>query len=247
MRKLLRFTLLFLFVACAAKAAAPTIVQQGPNTCFASGVSTVSCSFPSNVTAGNMIIVFGGVQFSSTFNTPTMTGETFTSWAGAPNAGTSGKGHTGVWAVNSAVGGQKQVTLTITSGTADMHLHIIEVSGAAASPRDAQGNTECNPCAGTPTVSTSGATTTATDLVLAFFYDNANNRTLSAGSGYAQVAQTNNTTGGDVGFSESKTVSTTGTQTATATGNSGDVVELSIIAIAGASGAAASTAPAVVY
>ena len=207
---------------------APTIVQHV--SAFASGATTVTATFASAVTAGNMIIAFGGVG-SVTPNVPTMTGETFTAWAGA-SITVAATDAVATWAVDSAVGGQTGVTLT-ASGASDMHLHIIEVHGQAASPRDASGNKS----SATLSVSTSGATTVAADLVLGFFFDNANNQTFTAGAGYAQVEQTNNTGGGDAGFSESKAVAATGVQTATATATGADTIEQIIVAVAGTAAA----------
>lgn len=223
MKRLILF-LLFPLLACSVRAAAPTISQH--KSAFGNGVTSISATFTSSVTAGHMILVFAGLAQSSTLNIPTMTGETFTAWAGARNAGTLTNGQTGVWATNSAAGGQTTVTLTFTTA-ADVHLHIFDIAGQAPSPRDAQGNTE----AVALSVTTSGATTNATDLVIGFFYDNALNQTFTAGSGYASVEQTNNTTGGDCAFSESKTVSSTGTQTATASAGGGETREQSIVAI----------------
>lgn len=227
--------------------AAPTIVQS--NATFSLSVSSgaaVSITMTSAITAGNMVLVLVGTAHDSTgaaitINSPTMTGETFTVWTGAPNAGTASNGQTGVFATNSAAGGQTVLNVTVTyTGTGtkpDVHLHVIEINGQAASPRDAQGNTE----SATMSVSTSGATATATDLIIGFFYDDALSRTLVAGSGYTQVRFSNDTTNGDCGLSESKTVAATGVQTATATGNSTDIVEQSIVAIAGTAGGGGGT------
>lgn len=228
--------ILALLLCASAHAAAPTIVQSA--SAYVTNLNSVSASFASNTTAGNFIFVGVGTATTSarTVNTPTMTGETFVKQTGASNGGTAGNGQVAIYTVSSAVGGQKTVTATLASGdVADIHLHIIEVSGQAASPIDATGNTEST----TLSVSTSASTSTANDLVLMFMFDNSLNHTITAGTGYAQVQQTNNTGNGDVAFSESKTVSATGTQTATASGNAGDTCELGIIAIAG-SGAAPS-------
>jgi hypothetical protein len=223
-----RLILCLLFLACDVRAAAPVIVT-GQHASGSSSTNSINVSFASNVTAGNMILVCIAAPQNDIITAPTMTGETFTVWTGSPEPGTAGNGQTSCWATNSATGGQKQVTEGTTTGSAGIHMHIFEISGAAASPRDAQGHTQST----TMSVSTSGATTTANDLVIAFFYDFANNRTLTQGAGYAQIEQVNDVTNGDVSLSEQKTVSSTGTQTATATGNSTDTVEQSIVAVAG--------------
>jgi hypothetical protein len=212
--------------------AAPTIKQH--NSGFSTNNFTVS--FSANTTAGNMLLVCVGAEEAGvlTVSTPTMTGETFVKITGMSNAGSTGNGQVACYAVNSAVGGQTVVNIAESNSGHDIHAHIFEITGQSGSPQDATGNTEST----TLSVSTSGATTTANDLVIAFFMDWLNNRTFSAGSGYAQIEQTNNSSGGDSAFSESKTVSSTGVQTATASGNTGDTVEQGIIAIAGTAGAA---------
>lgn len=207
---------------------APVIVTGQTKSAFSNSTTTVNASFTNNVGAGHMILVWVGCSAGVTINTPTMSGETFTKVTGSSISPGGGNGQVALYATNSAVGGQKQVTATTTAG-ADIHLHIVEVSGQAASPQDATGSVEST----TMSVATSGATTFATDLVIAFFFDNNLNRTITAGGSYVQVQQTNNTTGGDVGFSESLATSSTGVQTATASGNSGDVVDQGIIAIKG--------------
>jgi hypothetical protein len=237
MKKLIPILLLLLATG-SARAAAPVIAGGGAQQAsgFGTSVSTLSVSLPSNVTAGNMILAFLGTGSTGIgINTPTMTGETFSNIAGCTHDGGATAGQIACYAVNSAAGGQKQVTWTVTGGTPDMHVHILEISGQSGSPQDATGNTTST----TLSVSTSGATTTANDLVIGFFYDNPNNRTFSAGSGYAALQQTNNSTGGDSAFSEDKTVSSTGVQTATASGNSGDSCTQGIIAVAGTGGGAA--------
>jgi hypothetical protein len=170
--------------------------------------------------------------------TPTMTGETFVKVTGASNAGTSGHGQVACYAVNSANGGHNVVNVSTSGagGANDVHIHVQEITGQIASPQDATGNTEST----TISVSTSGSTSTANDLIIAFFYDDINNRTYVAESSplvYAQIDQTNNVSGGDAAFSESLTVSSTGIKTATATGTSGDTIEQGIIAIAGTASA----------
>lgn len=205
---------------------APTIVQSATN--ITNAGTTVSATFASAITAGHMIVCLAsGGATALTFNTPTMTGETFTNWI---TVGTNDIAE--AWASNSAVGGQTVVTLTATQAT-DIHIHVIEVSGQAASPRDQSGSAN----SATLSVSTAATTTTANDLILAFFWDNATNATWVAGTGYSQVKQTNNATGGDSAISESKTVSATGVQTATASGTNGtDVCQQIILAIAGTAG-----------
>jgi hypothetical protein len=210
---------------------APTVVQH--NSGFSNGTTTLSVSFGSAVTAGNMLLVWIGINQSNSISTVTMTGETLTKVTGASNAGTAGNGATALYAENGAAGGQTQVTVT-TSGSDDIHVHIIEVHGQSGSPQDATGNTE----SATLSVSTSASTTTANDLVVAFFWDFHTAASLTAGGSYSLIDLSQNNTGGDSALTESKTVSATGVQTATAGGNGTDVCEQGIIAIAGTGGGA---------
>jgi len=174
-----------------------------------------------------MILVFGGAAATGeAFNTPTMTGETFTSWVGTP-VGTDNIA--AAWAVNSAVGGQTQVTLTCTVAS-DMHLHVLEITGQTATPRDAQGTHDATTGIN---VSTTGATTTPQDLIVAFFSDNSTNAPLVVGSGYTQVELSADANGGDTALSETKTVVQTGVQNATASGSGADTVQQIIVAISG--------------
>lgn len=240
MKKLIPFLLVaFLFAACDVRAAAPVIANSGAQHCanFALGGTAVNCSLPNNVTAGNMIVVYVGADDAgrTTINTPTMTGETFSKVTGCSNGGGTNKGQVACYTVNSAAGGQKQVTVTLTVA-ADPHIHVAEISGQTGSPIDATGNTEST----TMSVSTSGATTNATDLMIAFFYDNANNHILAPTAPYATIDTSNGGTNNDFGLSESNTSSSTGVQTAAATGNAGNTIEQGIIAIAGTGAAAPS-------
>jgi hypothetical protein len=216
---------------------APVIANSGAqhNSGFASNATTLSVSLTNNVTAGNMILVWVGAGQAgiTTVNTPTMTGETLAKVTGASNAGTSGNGQVACYAENSAAGGQKQVTVTTTGTTGDIHLHIQEITGQSASPQDATGNRE----SATLSVSTSGSTTTATDLIIAFFFDLNTNVTFTATGGSSQIDQGNNGTGGDASFSEQKTVSVIGVQTCTCSSTGTDVCEQGILAIAGTAGA----------
>ena len=212
-------------------AAAPSIVQSKSG--FSNSSTSLTVTFNTNVGTGHMILAFiSGIatQNGCTINAPTMTGETFTAWSGAASS-VNNDGQAITYFVASATGGSAAVVMSVTGGGCageDPHMHIVEIQGQnVSSPQDGQGNTRST----TLSVSTSGATTGANDLVIGFFYCNPANRTFTAGAGYAQVQQTNNSTGGDSAFSESKTVSGTGVQTATATGNSGSQVHQIIVAV----------------
>ena len=79
------------------------------------------------------------------------------------------------------------------------------------------------------TVSTSASTTNADDYVFAYFSDNANGATLTAGAGYGDTELSDD--GGDSGFTENKVVIATGVQTATATANTSDADVNVIVAL----------------
>ncbi len=220
--------LLFLLLSVGAFAASPTVVQSSPATCLSVGTTTISCSFPVNVTAGNMIVVWV-LNDSATINTPTMTGETFVNSAGCSNTASAANA-VKCFTVNSATGGNK--TVTATGGSGDIHVHMAEINGQTASPIDCT-----NAAAESSTASISCTTTNANDLVLAFFGDEHTAKTLTVGSGYTKIQLTSGG-GGDSAISEWKSVSATGSQTATAGGNSTDAVVRSIIAIKGTAGGA---------
>lgn len=213
--------------------ASPSIVQSASG--FVAGGTSKTVGFTANVTPGSLIVVFIGTTQGRTINTPTMTGETFTLVSGATQiGGGAGSPQNACYICSPATGGQKNVTATISGSNDDIHLHIVEVSGQAAIPIDASGVIRSN----TVSVSTSLPTNNATDLVLAFFYDTLENPLFTPGSGYAQVTQV-----GDGGWpaqslTESQTVSSTGTQTATATIANTRSVGMGIIAIASPSSAA---------
>lgn len=110
-------------------------------------------------------------------------------------------------------------TVTNNPGiTADIDLQIFEVSQQAATPLDATGSQVQN-TGTTFTISTSGATAQANELVLAMFSDDTSGAiTFTAGSGYALLENTQNGASSQSTGGESKVVSSTGVQTATVTG-----------------------------
>jgi hypothetical protein len=214
-------------------AATPTLNQSGTTSCYGAGTSTVAvtCSFGTALTAGHMLLVCAGADNpganGAVIATPTMTGETLTQITNASNTGNA-NGALKCYSSNSVVGGQTQVSEKPTASS-DIHIQMFDIANPGSSPVDASGNT--NSSATTSSVSTSTMTSNATDLVIAIFFDNANNRTFTHGTGYTAVVSTNNSSGGDSSFSEDNTTSTTGTQTATATGGAGDLVVMAIVAI----------------
>ena len=205
---------------------APSIVQSMSGF---SGNNSLNVSFLNPVTAGNMILVWVGLDTTTaqTINLPTMTGETFVAVAGATEPFVPSASQLSCFAVNSANGGQTTVSGSC-SNCVSIHLHMAEISGQGVSPQDAVG------AAGSSTsysVSTSSPTSVGSDLIIAAFMDGTNNRAWTSGSGYTRM-QITNTAFPDSMLSEFGTVSSTGVQTATASyGATGDVVAMGIIAI----------------
>lgn len=210
--------------------ASPAVVQTSPNTCFGSSVASLTCSFTNNVTAANMWIVCILSDQAAALGTPTAPGETFVALTDGVNPMANSSVSTNkfkCFSTNSAAGGGKTASFT-GSGNHDPHIHMLEVSGQNASPIDCT-----NGIAPSATLSVSCTSTNAKDLLFAFFGNENNSRTLTVGSGYTINALTNNTSGNDSAMSEYKVVSASGSQTATAGGNSGDAVVQGIVAIKG--------------
>jgi hypothetical protein len=102
------------------------------------------------------------------------------------------------------------------STSANLHIHLWEIFGLAGKVQDASGTTTQTGSTAL-TVSTSGPTVVANELVLGFFVDAFNSFTYTAGSGFSPTESTVNNINTDSAFSEVKIVSLVGTQTATAT------------------------------
>jgi hypothetical protein len=109
------------------------------------------------------------------------------------------------------------VTCNDNDASNNLHCHIYEVQGITTTV-DETGNSTVSGTA--QSVSTSVATTNATDFVFAFFADNANGASLTAGSGLGDADTSND--GGDTALTEDKVVVATGVQTATATSSLSD-------------------------
>jgi hypothetical protein len=221
MLKAVIFALGLLLCSATVRGTAPSIANSGAQHAQnkTAATNTVLVGLPGNVTAGNMILVFVGAQDSgrSTINTPTMTGETFVHLTNASNNGVSNAGQIQCYYVASAVGGQNTVTATDTGTANDMHILVIEITGqSTSSPIDASGNAHALAnSSGQGTASTSGATTNATDLVIGAVLDFFNGGFTLTAAGYTLVDSS------DLGALNSqaadfqKTVSSTGTQSAT--------------------------------
>jgi hypothetical protein len=196
-----------------------TIVQHksGDSGSF---VASFSLAFTSNVTAGNMLIYFSAATGGNSVITAATDNNSNTILNALDFNPTTPSAEIRVEYVK--VSNSGSTTVTAHSTTTDrLALHIWEVSGLnATTPLDL---TET----GGPTTSTSqslttsGTTAVANELVFAGFYDRDNNASFSAGSGYSPSEFSDGGANHNSGLTEVKIVSSTGTQTATATCGSG--------------------------
>lgn len=177
------------------------------------GVVSIALAFTSNVTAGSLLVV-GGSNWGRTFGTSSCSdsrGQTYT----RDVTGSNGSPTIGVYSTPNAAAGATTVTLTATGTTDDISIAIHEYSGMATSSPADQARTGT----GTGTTHSSGATGTTTqanELVFAVGTHNGSNVAVSAGSGY--LLRQSQTSAVDMPIAtEDKTVTATGTQTATFT------------------------------
>jgi hypothetical protein len=208
---------LFLFAFFASStiaSASPATVQD--NSGYVADAASVAVAFSSNVTSGHAIIVAQSTYDAQTISTPTDTqGNSFTQ---VVTAGTSGAAVAAIYVATAKSSAADTVTCAINSAN-NIHCHIYEASGISTTVD----KTGTNSQAGTAlTVSTSASTANANDYVFAYFADNHSAATYTVGSGYGNTQASEDTSGGDSGFSEVKVVTATGTQTATATGSTTD-------------------------
>ncbi len=206
---------LFAFFASSTIAlASPVTVQD--NNGYVANATSVSVAFGSNVAAGHVLVVAVSTYDAQTISTPTDTqGNSF---AQAVTAGTSGAAVAAIYVATAKSTAADTVTCAVNSAN-NIHCHIYEVSGITATVD----KTGTNSQAGTAlTVSTSASTANANDYVFAYFADNHSAATYTVGSGYGDTQASEDTSGGDSGFSEDKVVTATGTQTATATASTTD-------------------------
>lgn len=209
-----------------------TVVQHANATTATTGSSTsLSRAFPSANTAGNLLVVAVSTYSGETISPPT--DSVNNTYALAVGASRSGNAVAAIYYAANCKGGANTVTAHISAAD-NVHLHIYEISGMATSaPVDVTGSNISN-TATSLTVSTSGSTTSANDYVFAYFADNATPKTFTAGAGYGDTEQSESS--GDAGFSEDKIVSSTGTQTATATESGADPITALIATFKAGSG-----------
>ena len=183
---------------------------------FANGATSVSLAFSSNNAAQNLLL-YCAADGGGGASTNACTDNNSNTIANALTVG--GACAQRIDYVKSSNSGANTVTANLPA-SGHPHLHIWEVSGCDTSaPLDQTGSVSGST---TYSVSTSGSTTTANELVVGAFGDSTANETVTIGSGYTLSEQTNNTTGNDVYFTETKIVSSTGTQTATITATGTD-------------------------
>lgn len=187
-----------------------TIVQHKSAHCNA---TTCALSYTSNNASANVLI------YLSASNTGTLNAATDNNSNTIVNTVANQNTHGGtlrIDCVNSSNSGANTVTANAT-GANRTHIHIYEVSGMGASACTADAkNSGTQTATSSPSISTSSATTHANDLVVGFFYDQPNNDSLTAGTGFSPSEFQDGGSGNESSLSEVKIVSSTGTQTATA-------------------------------
>jgi len=219
-----------------------------------SGTST-TLAYGSNPTANHLLIAWLSSDCplsASSCNTEaaTISDTIGNTWNTCPArlVGSGTQGSVYCWyAVNNSTAADTITYASLLAPGSASHLMLqTEWSGMATSSVLDQTGTAT--AANQTTVSTSSATTNGTDLVCGHFMDWTNNDTLTVGSGYTIVGHNQDTTNGSADMTECKTVTTTGTQTATCGGNtSGDILVDTIQAFKTPVGGGAPTAMPVVY
>ena len=190
---------------------APTYVQSNAtlDSTGSNNIASSSAAFTSNVTSGDLIVVALGYRATPTVTVSDSLGTTFHA-AGSPVTSTQSNGpYTGEieWGVAPS-GGADTVTANFGTDTGYVEIYVQEYN--AANPQlDVTASAAALDSA---TPISSGAATTNYPNELVFGYAMANNTVSAPGAGLTQRQGV----GGDI--SEDKSVSTTGSYAATATG-----------------------------
>ena len=190
---------------------APTYVQSNAtlDSTGSNNIASSSAAFTSNVTSGDLIVVALGYRATPTVTVSDSLGTTFHA-AGSPVTSTQSNGpYTGEieWGVAPS-GGADTVTANFGTDTGYVEVYVQEYN--AANPQlDVTASAAALDSA---TPISSGAATTNYPNELVFGYAMANNTVSAPGAGLTQRQGV----GGDI--SEDKSVSTTGSYAATATG-----------------------------
>lgn len=209
---------------------APTLVQV----VGCGGVAgSITCT-PSAVGGGNTAVVIG-LGNSSTCTTATGTGYSFLLWQ---TVVVSGSNHHSVFIARNITAGSTTVTLNCTGTNSGAVFYEFSPQSGDVVAGDVIGS--ATGTGGTPSVSTTNSVGVAVEEVVASLYDNANFRTLSAGSGYTVQKRVNdsshsaNCTTTCLIASEDNNTKTglSGTQTGSITGVSSDAWNMSIVGLA---------------
>ncbi len=204
--------------------AAVSVAQDAGST--GSGSTTLAVKFPSNVTKNNLMVVGVSSYAGNAFASPAVTDTLGSTWtlAVTKNPGTAGTPSlAGLYYAIVPSTGADTVTVHMT-GTNNLHLHIYEVAGLVTSSVLDQTGSNFQSSGTAATVSTSAATTSLNEFVFAYFGRDNGSGTWTVGNGYGNALATPNTGSATDAFSEDKTVSTKGTQTATATSSASDAL-----------------------
>jgi len=220
-------------------------------------INTVTASMGSSVTAGHAVVAMvwwcGNSSCSAAITNQHIqitdgAGSACWSTGASPNTpwdltdSTGSRSFMGAWVCPSSAGGAGSNNITATCYEAGhscsyIDLHVSEWTGIASSSVfdvDAAAVSSSN---GTTSTVTSAATSHAADLVMSWAGALGNNEALTAGSGYSKVSTS------AVNFmTEGKSVSATGTQTATATWTGSDDWATFLIAVKSSASGAAYTA-----
>lgn len=175
---------------------------------FSNGTTSVALAYASNNTAHNLLVYCSSGQVNGSSATDSNTNTIV-------NATSTGSKNF-IDFVQDAHAGANTVTAHST-GTADIHLHIREISGCQTTtqPRD----TGVVASSATGSVTTAGATTQIGDAVVAMFDDELANDTLTADGTATDSEITINNTGLDSALSEFRAATASGAQTFTCGGN----------------------------
>jgi hypothetical protein len=216
---------------------AVAVVQAASTT--GTGSTTIAKAFASSVTKNNLMAVGVSSYTGNSFASPAITDTLGSTWSLVVlrNPGTAGTPSLAAmyYAVVPSTG-PDTVTVHMT-GTNNLHLHIYEVSGLLTSSVLDQFGSNFQSSATGGTVSTSTATTAANEFVFAYFGRDNGSGTWTTGAGYGNTQSSPNVGAATDAFSEAKIVSTTGTQTATATSSRTDSLTSVIATFKAAAGA----------
>jgi hypothetical protein len=181
-------------------------------------VTTPTIQFNSNTTTGNTIIIAVTYNDDVTGNPTSITDTTSNTYAKIAGGASGGDTTTELWYAYNITGGTTP-TLTVNMSNANSHdfsMTLREVSGLTTTdPFDvkAEGAT----ASGTTHTSPSTTTTSQADEFVYACMGLAANATFTAGAGYSNLAQVNGSDIFQASASESKSVSSTGTQSASFT------------------------------